>query len=315
MYVVTTAKINPRHLKPILEGYSDISIEYRKIGELREKLPQVEILITYGEDLTGEIVKECTGLKWLMVVSAGVDKLPFAELKAQNVIVTNVKGIHKIPMAEHACALMLQDSRQLIPIVEKQRQSIWEQSIRVRELAGKNLVIVGAGAIGEEIARKAKVFDMNTLGVTRSGRPVPHIDQIFKSQNLIDALSLADYVVVITPLTSETLDMFGEKEFKAMPDGCYFINIARGQVVQDGALVKALTKGWIRGAAVDTFREEPLPSNSPLWNIPNLIITPHIGGRTPKYMERAMDIFKYNFAVYYQGQGQMKNIVDLTKGY
>lgn len=315
MDILTTAKINPRHLKPVREKYPFINIEYGPIAEIKEKLPETEILITYGEDLTGEIIRECTGLKWLMVVSAGLDKLPFPELLEQNILVTNAKGIHKIPMAEHTLALILQDARNLVPVLDNQRQAIWDRSLRVSELAGKNLVIVGAGAIGLEIARKAKAFDMHIIGVTRSGKPLSNVDEVFKSEELEQALASAHYVVVVTPLTPETENMFGEKQFQAMSEECYFINIARGQIVQDQALLKALNKGWIRGAAIDTFREEPLPASSPFWNTPNLIITPHLGGRSPKYMERAMEIFRFNLDVYLNGQGEMKNIVNLAQGY
>ncbi|MDK2824525.1 MAG: hypothetical protein PWQ67_287 [Clostridia bacterium] len=315
MNIITTAKINPRHLKPILNEYPDLTIESGTIEEVRPKLPLAEVLITYGEDLTAEIIRECVNLKWLMVVSSGLDKLPFKQLLKQKIIVTNAKGIHKNPMAEHAFALILQDVRNLVPLLDLQRQKVWDRTIRVGELTGKNILIVGTGAIGEEVARKAKAFDMNTYGVNRSGHKVNYIDKIFKSNQLLEVLPLADYVVVITPLTPETQDMFGEKEFQAMSEKCYFINIGRGKVVQEDALIKALENGLIRGAAIDTFREEPLPVDSPLWNLPNLIITPHLAGRTPLYMERAMEIFRYNLAVYYKGQGQMKNLVDMQKGY
>ncbi|NLW23902.1 MAG: D-2-hydroxyacid dehydrogenase [Clostridia bacterium] len=315
MRVISTAKISSHHIQPILEKYPELIFEYGPIEEVKDKLKEAEILITYGEDLTAEIVKECKSLKWMMVVSAGLDKLPFEQLMAQNILVTNAKGIHKIPMAEHTLALMLQDSRRLVPMLDNQRKSLWDRTLRVAELAGKTLVIVGVGAIGEEIARKAKAFDMQVIGVNRSGKSVPYVDRIFKNDDLLKAFELADYVVVVTPLTPETKDLFGEKEIKAMPENCYFINIARGHVVQDEALLKALKEGWIRGAALDAFREEPLPADSPLWQAPNLIITPHLAGRSPFYMKRAMEIFKHNLEVYYTGEGEMLNVVNLERGY
>lgn len=315
MYILTTAKISAKHLKPLLEEYPQLQIEYGPIEEIKDKLPQGEILITYGEDLTEDIVRQCTNLKWLMVISAGLDKLPFKQLIEQKILVTNARGIHRNPMAEHAFALILQDTRRLLELWDAQREKFWDSNIRVGELTDSTIVVVGAGAIGEEVARKAKAFDMVTIGVNRSGGPVANFDRIYKWDQLSLALSLADYVVVITPLTNETRGMFGEQEFKVMADNCYFINLARGEVVQEKALIKALENRWIRGAAIDTFCEEPLPSHNPLWKVDNLIITPHMAGKTPHYIKRAMDIFKHNLKVYLTGEGTMKNIVDLSKGY
>ncbi|MFZ7102242.1 MAG: D-2-hydroxyacid dehydrogenase [Peptococcaceae bacterium] len=315
MFMITTAKISPKHLQPVFAEYPGLTLEYGNIEEVEPKLSQAEILISYGEDLTAELIKKCTKLKWLMVVSAGIDKLPFRQLIEQRVLVTNARGIHKNPMAEHAFALILQDSRRLVSLLDLQRDKVWDRMIRVNELTDAKIVIVGAGAIGTEVARKAKAFDMNTIGVNRTGSRAANFDKMYKTEQLHDALSIADYVVVITPLTPETRHMFGEKEFRMMPEKCYFINIARGEVVQEDALLKALTNGWIRGAALDTFCEEPLPAEHALWNVRDLIITPHLAGRTPRYMERAVEIFKHNLQVYSSGQGKMKNIIDLTRGY
>ncbi|MFZ5942792.1 MAG: D-2-hydroxyacid dehydrogenase [Bacillota bacterium] len=315
MYALTTAKISSRHLEPIMQQYPDLLIEHVNSEEILSRISEAEIIISYGEDLTSEIISEAINLKWLMVMSAGIDKLPLNQLMKQEILVTNARGIHKNPMAEHAFALMLQDSRRLIPLLDFQRAKDWDRSIRVRELTGLNLVIVGAGAIGQEVARKAKAFDMNTFGISYSGKGLANIDKMYKADGLWEVLPQADYIVLITPLTPQTRDMFGEREFKGMKKDCFFINIARGEVVQEDALVKALKEGWIRGAAIDTFREEPLPKNSPLWDLPNLVITPHLAGLTPHYMERAVEIFKHNLEIYTSGKGTMKNIVDLRKGY
>ncbi len=314
--ITTTFPLKEKHLAPIL-GMGEVEVEvYSSIEEARNRLKDTEILLTYGEDLSPEVLAKSQNLRWIQVISAGLDKMPFEYLKTRpDILVTNARGMHGGPMAEFTIGAILLLARKSLEILENQKKHLWDRSVRVEEIAGAVLGIVGAGSIGQTIARKAKVFDMKVLGLNTDGRPVEGIDVMYARSGLHDLLRESDYVVVVTPLTPATRDMFGEAEFRAMKPSAYFINIGRGELVQEDALLKALHEKWIRGALLDVFRQEPLPADSPLWDAPNCVVVPHLSGRSPKYIERAMEIFRHNLNVYLKKQGHFINVVDVHKGY
>ncbi|QNB46206.1 D-2-hydroxyacid dehydrogenase [Thermanaerosceptrum fracticalcis] len=314
--IMTTFPLKERHLKLIMElGQLEVKV-FPNIKEASPYLKSTEILLTYGEDLTPEILSEATNLKWIQVISAGLDKMPFAYLKTRpDILITNARGMHGGPMAEFTIGAILLLARKNVEILENQKKHLWDRSIRVEEIAGATLGIVGVGSIGQTIAKRAKAFDMRVLGLNTDGRPVDGVDVMYARSGLHDLLSQSDYVVVVTPLTHATRDMFGQAEFRVMKPSAYFINIGRGELVQEEALLKALHEKWIRGALLDVFREEPLPPESPLWDAPNCVIIPHLSGRSPKYIERAMEIFRHNLSVYLRKQGEFMNVINVHKGY
>lgn len=314
--IITTFPLKEKHLAPILEmGELEVKVN-QDIQEAKSHLKTAEILLTYGEDLTPEILAEAQNLRWIQVISAGLDKMPFAYLKTRpEILLTNAKGMHGGPMAEFTMGAILLLARKNVEILENQKKHRWDRSIRVEEIAGATLGIVGVGSIGQTIAKRAKAFEMRVLGLNTDGRPVDGVDVMYARSSLHDLLRQSDYVVVVAPLTPATRDMFGEGEFKAMKPSAYFINIGRGELVQEEALLKALNEKWIRGALLDVFREEPLPPDSPLWDAPNCVIVPHLSGRSPRYIERAMEIFRHNLSVYLQNKGEFMNVINVHKGY
>lgn len=317
MKIVSSASISAKHITELKNklGTLDISV-YKQIREAEAELAEAEILITYGEDLTAEVLeKGCKALKWIMVVSAGLEKLPWNTLRERGILVTNARGIHKGPMSEYTLGVILQVARRSPELLIKQQQKNWDRTIRVDEIQGKTLGILGAGSIGQEIARKAKVFGMKTLGLNRSGKPVEHFDHIFSGEGLHQVLRESDYVVAVVPLTGETHHLLGTPEFGVMKESAYLINISRGDVVDEQALIAAIRAKRIAGAVLDVFSKEPLPVESPLWDLEGVLITPHLSGRSPLYMERAMEIFAHNLGVYLRGQGEMLNVIDLARGY
>ena len=181
-------------------------------------------------------------------------------------------------------------------------------------LAGKTLGIVGVGAIGSEIARRARSFRMKVVGVKRNPLPMPEVNQIFGPDRLHEMLSLADFVVILVPATPETYRMIGESELRAMKRTAYLVNIARGTVLVESALVRALQENWIAGAVLDVFEKEPLPGDSPLWTIENVLVTPHLSGNLRDYANRVMAIFTENYQRWKAGN-QLLNVVDLERGY
>lgn len=292
-------------------GEKIISSDVKSVSQ--ELLSSAEIIFSMG-DITQEMLQKCKNLKWLFIMSAGVDELPFESLKESGIKVSNVSGIHVTQMAEQVTGEMIIFSRKLNRCMENQRNRKWFRSIGVNELLGKNLLIVGAGSIGQEIARKAKAFDMNVYGLKRHAQPLPNFDKVLNMSSFHEMLPIADYTVLVTPLTKETHMLIGKKELDLMKNDSIFINISRGDTVDEQALIKALQSGRLGGAALDVFHNEPLEAGSLLWDMPNVIITPHTSGHSPYYFDRCADLFIDSYKLYREGR-PIPNLVDLDCQY
>jgi phosphoglycerate dehydrogenase-like enzyme len=198
-------------------------------------------------------------------------------------------------------AMMLFRAKGIGAWVEQQRKHEWMQHPG-SDLNGLTCGIIGTGAIGGEVARLAKACGMRTLGVRRSGRPARHVDEMLSSSRLSSLLKASDFVVVACPLTKETEGLIGERELRSMKATASLINIARGRIIDEGWLIRALNEGWIAGACLDVFETEPLPASSPLWDMPNVVVTPHNSAISPLNMERAMTIFIDNLGRFAAGK-------------
>jgi phosphoglycerate dehydrogenase-like enzyme len=262
-------------------------------------------------------------LKWIQAWGAGVDRLLIPEVVKSPVMVTNAGGIHPTPISEHVIGLMLCLSRKLHLFIRNQTQRKWdrdesseESTEQIEELSGKTVGILGLGRIGTEIAKKSKCLGMRVIATKRDiTSPVStYIDQLLPSTDLNQLLAESDFVVLSLPLTEETQGMIGESQLKNMKRTGYLINVSRGKIVQENKLIEALKKGWIAGAGLDTFESEPLPKNSELWGFKNVIITPHIAGQTPFYMERLTNIFCENLDRFIHKK-PLINVVDKVLGY
>jgi D-2-hydroxyacid dehydrogenase (NADP+) len=235
-------------------------------------------------------------------------------LKRKGIKLVNMSGIHGDPIAEHVMGLIINYSRGLYRLYEYQQEQKW-QRINVGQLEDRTMTIVGTGSIGREIARRAKAFKMKTIGVKRTIKnELEFFDRLFTDDDLQRALQEADYVVVTVPLTTETRGMFGEREFEAMKETAFFVNIARGAVVDEQAMIEALKKGIIAGAGLDVFEIEPLPADSPLYRLENVYLTPHISGLHPDYNLKAIRLFVDNLQRYSRGE-KLLNLVDYGVGY
>ena len=209
---------------------------------------------------------------------------------------------------------MISFSRNLKKSLINQKNKYWQKPLEVNELIGKTLCIIGTGSIGSDIAKRAKAFDMNIVGIDLFPREVPNFDKVYPMDSLHQVLGTADYCITMTPLTKETYHLIGEKEFNAMKDSCIFMNFSRGDVVDEKSLISALKNNKIAGAGLDVFHTEPLNEENPLWDMENVIITPHCAGDSPLVLERAMKLFADSLILYRNGQ-QIPNIVDLNRGY
>jgi phosphoglycerate dehydrogenase-like enzyme len=316
IHVVSTAKMSDKHQSALRRKFPQVQFSFfGHIGEAERHLPDADVLVTYGEDLTGEIIARCKKLDWIQVISAGLERMPFREIAERGILVTNARGIHAVPMSEYVMAVLLQIVRKTDEFMKNQLAAVWDRSIRVGELYGQCLGIVGTGAIGQAIAHKAKAFGMRTIGVNTAGSPRPHFDDMLPARQLDELLRRSDYVVLTVPHTPRTEKMIGERELALMKPSSWLINIARGAVAEEAALLAALKERRIAGAVLDVYTEEPLPSSHPFWELDNVILTPHISGRSPMYMTRAMEIFRHNLEVYLCGEGTYINRIDPEKGY
>ncbi len=263
-------------------------------------------------------------LRWLQAAGAGVDALrPTGLLDANSgVLVTTAVGIHAVPIGEYVFGSMLMFNRSWPKMVRLQDQHIWAHSARwyglgERELAEQTLGIVGLGGIGRHIARLAKAFDMRVLATRRTvkeGAQEPDVDQLYPLRNLRDMLRECDYVVLSVPLTPQTEKLISEHELRAMRPHAYLINIARGRVVDEKALIRALQEHWIGGAGLDVVENEPLAPESPLYSLPNVILTPHIAGMSVQYGKRLAELFADNL-LRYRADEPLRNLYEAARGY
>lgn len=278
------------------------------------KLSDIDILIARDRDITTELIRRCENLKFLFIVSAGVEKLPFEILKKRSIVVANSGDLSAEAMAEHVIGVMLMFSAKLLLSVINQRKKFWQKFVINETLVGKRILIVGAGKIGQCIASKAKAFDMNVIGVKNSITELPFFDEIYTLSNIDSLLASADYVVCTLPLTPETAKIFDYSKFLVMKANAIFINISRGPLVVEDDLIMALDKKLIGGAALDVFTPEPLRQDSKLWDYENVIITPHSSGRIENFVEKTIPVFINNVKEY-RKHGVAVTKIDLNKGY
>lgn len=288
---------------------------FKNFDDVGDNIKDAEIIISAGY-AGEEVIRKADKLKWFFSYSAGVDGLPFKVLEEKNVIVTNTSGIHKTQIAEQVLGVMISFSRRLKTAYEKQQERVWCTDLyhTADELMGKRLLIIGAGHIGKEIARKASAFDMKITGLKRTPGKIDYFDEVYGIDKLNDLLPGADYVVLITPLTDETYHLMGREQFKLMKSSAVFINVSRGDTADEDALTDALKTKNIRGAGLDVFHQEPLNRDSQLWYLDNVIITPHSSGFSPYNPRRAAEMFLENYKRYKKGE-KLINTVSLKDMY
>lgn len=260
------------------------------------------------------VLESAPQLRWHHAPNAGVNHIVTPKYLERNLILTNGAGVHAIPIAEFAIAYMLSHAKQLPRLYKQQLKHNWQRGLPIQELLDKTLLIIGAGGIGQEIAVRAKAFGMRIFGSRRHPQPLPNFDKVVGVDEWKSLLGEANYVVVATPLTWDTKGMIDAEVLRLMRSDAYLINIARGAIVDEFALVQALESGEIAGAALDTVFTEPLPPESPLWSLANVLITPHCSGNSPRTKERSLALFLDNFIRYCQGK-PLRNVVDQTVGY
>lgn len=317
----------------ILIALQKTDIQEKQVSRIRSIMPEAKLVFTEKEEEIEPLLDEidiaaghfplgclarASRLQWFQQWGAGTDWLMHhPEIAERDFILTNASGVHAIPISEHILSFLLAFARQLPSALRAQANHEWERfgSPPIFELAGKNMLLIGVGAIGKRTAHIARALGMHITGVRRDpSKTIADIEKMIGPEALEEALPDADFVVLTMPLTKETHGMFNRRFFEKMKTTSYLINIGRGGTVDEAALVEALQSDQIAGAGLDVFAVEPLPANSPLWDLPNVMITGHYSGETPYYDERAMEIFIDNLERFAAGS-PMRNIVDKKRGY
>jgi phosphoglycerate dehydrogenase-like enzyme len=288
---------------------------------LHEILAATEVLLT-NQVLPDDINARTPVLKWLQLTSAGVDSMIDHEIVREGrVTVTTASGVHATTISEYIIGAMIGFAKNFPKAIRAQGEHTW-QPYWPQELEDATAGIIGFGAIGRRTAELARALRMRVLVMRRScerrmsGEEAGEtaVDEMFPPGDLHAFLAECDYVVLALPLTAESTGLIGAAELAVMKANAVIINIARGRVIDQDALIHALRDGRIAGAALDVTAPEPLPAEHELWDVPNVVITPHISGGTPRYMERAIDLFCDNLRCYAEGE-PLRNVVDPSRGY
>lgn len=297
----------------LLVNFPDVEIVFHK-GLNEEALKSSQILVTYGEDLHAGHLETAEQLKWIMVASAGLEKMPLQEIANRGIVVTNVRGIHKTPMAETILAHILSIKKSLPLINENQRNGEWSKKVFPTELLGSTAIILGPGAIGGEVGRILQAFGVHTIGCNSGGRHAPYMDEIVSFDKLYEVLPKADIVISILPSTEQTKWLLTYEHLQSMKPTAIFMNFGRGDVVKEELLLRALKEEQIAYAVLDVFEKEPLAEGHPFWSMNNVIVSPHVSSHSSLYVVRALQIFSRNLNAWVE-QKPLENEIDLEKGY
>jgi len=285
--------------------------EVRTLDDLKARIKDVDVLLVSGM-WRNELIPVASRLTFIQSISAGTDQFPRDQLRAAGIRLASAQGGNERAVAEHAIALILAIARHIPEARDNQAAKKWRGMVgdiskREDELGGKTLAIVGMGRIGSRLAALAKAFDMRVIGVRQDpAKGAGVADAVVSEEDLLDVLPQADFVALTCPLTPRTENLIDAKALAAMKPSAYLINVARGKVVYEPALVEALEQKRIAGAALDCVWEEPLPATSNLWSVPNLLITPHTAGETRRYEDNVIDLLLENLERLSRGEA-LKN--------
>jgi len=301
MYLVVTGPDAEEYKKELASKFPQLSVHAAsKQEEISQHAAKVEIFVTLFR-IDDDVYKQAVNLKWVQALTTGVNYILDRPSLRKEVIVTSCRGIHGPQMSEMAFLLMLALNRNFPQVVRNQDREVWGRWPG-KLLYQKNLGVFGVGVIGEEIAKKAKAFGMTVYGFDIVKRDLASVDHFFGPEDLPRVARELDYLVFVAPATSDTHKIVGPKLLSSMKPTAFLINIARGELVDNDALIQALETGKIAGAALDALVPEPLPKGHPLWKTKNVIITPHVGGVSDIYMEQVMPIVEENIRRFLRGE-------------
>jgi len=298
----------------LLRGTGMNCFEIRSLDDLERRLPEADVLVVSGL-WRNTLLDKAPRLGFIQSISAGIDQYDTAALKARGISLASAQGANAAAVSEHAMALILALTRRLLEARDNQARHHWrpmmgEFARREDELSGKTLLVVGYGRIGQRLGKLAKAFDLRVIGVRRDvASGGAHADAIHAIGDLPTLLPQANIVALTCPLTPETQGLIGASALAAMKPDALLINVARGRCVDEAALIGALEQGRLAGAGLDCFAEEPLPVDSPLWDFPHVLITPHTAGETRRYEDNVLDLLVENLDRLWSNRLPLKNQV------
>lgn len=315
--IVITRELKPEHvaqIQAVAPGYQIYTQWAQPVPDAA--LADVEIILGGDGPLTHRIVNiPQSQLKFVAAHSAGIDYLNLAELQAHHVLLSNASGLHTEWIAEYVIGAMLRRVRALDEAEVAQRAHRWQHQVDYSGLAEKKVLIVGAGRVGSRLATLLQAFGADTIGVNRKARRLAGFDQMVATADIASVLGQADIIVDLLPLTAETTGFFDADKFAAMKAGVQFINCGRGKTVVTADLIQAIQSGQIGSTVLDVFDEEPLPADSPLWDLPNTLITSHIAGQVPHFKSVITKLYLENLQAYLKTGQLATHIVDYTNGF
>jgi len=308
-------KVLDREMVPLFFGRPPAEGETSLPERFASLMAEAEVLygLMVSTEQARKVLAAMPALRWFQSTSAGVDELIGADYDERHIVVTTSSGVHATPIAEFALHLMLMFAKQAARSLKAQQEKRWDR-FTPTELRDCTIGIVGLGHIGSEVARLVKGFGCRLLAVDRAASAADLVDKLFPPSQLTQMLGESDFAVLSVPLSNETHHLIGEGELRAMKPTAVLINVCRGAVVDEAALVRALKEGWIAGAGLDVFEREPLPPEGELWGLENVIISPHVSGANVHYFERAVPIFCGNLRRYLDGRA-LVNAIDPERGY
>jgi phosphoglycerate dehydrogenase-like enzyme len=314
--VVIGEAIGETNLARLTDAYPDLEFRYCIDREsYLANVPDAEII--FSKQFPPGTLDLAQKLRWVQAGTAGVNHLLAAGIADREIILTNARGAHGTPIAEQTIALMFAFANRLPTLIRAQdkHKHVAKQVIAEKfELAGQTICVIGLGDIGGTLAEKAQVLGMRVLGVRRTTEPFPGLDAQYTPEQLLDALPQADHVALCLPLTDATTAIVGEQELRAMKPSAHIYNVGRGASIEPNALLRALQEGWIAGAGLDCTDPEPLPEDSPMWDLDNVILAQHTSGSSPYNADRITQIFLDNLGRYRRGE-PLQNVVDMVQGY
>ncbi|MET1012994.1 MAG: D-2-hydroxyacid dehydrogenase [Paenisporosarcina sp.] len=311
MNVLFSFPVKDYLIEDLQNEFSNINFVFSTIKD-EESLKNAEIIVTYGEDITIDTLNKASSLKWLMVASAGLEKMPLKEIGERGIFLTNVRGIHKTPMAESVMAHILALKRSLPWIYN---QNSWSRKSGSTELRGSTAIIIGPGAIGGEIGRLLQSFGVHTIGCTRSGKASTNMNEMISFNQLMEKLPLADLIISVLPSTVETRGLLNYQHFVQMKETAIFMNFGRGDVIKEEELIQAMSERQIEYAVLDVYETEPLTEVHPFWSMDHVIVSPHVSSHSSEYVPRALEIFKHNLSEWINETTDFQNVIDTEKGY
>ena len=305
----TYAEAYAQHLRAHFPALAVFPV--KTMAQFDADIADIDVLIAFGIAIDDDLIRRATRLKWIQSLATGVDHFLRCPLLRADTILTSARGIHGPAMRETVATMMLTLSHDTPRLVRQQADHRWDRSRPWSLLARKTAVLVGTGVSGSAVGELLQAFGMRVIGVSRTPRTQKGFDEIVHTETLPQAVRAADYLVNIMPGGPQNVDLIGAEVFRAMKPTAYFVNIGRGETVNETALIEALRERRFAAAALDVFRTEPLPADSPLWDMPNAFVTSHIGGLFDEYEDYVMPLLSENMEHFVAGRtGDMRNVIE-----